>query len=205
MCTLYGRTDQPASLLDAIYHSQAASAVETASRPRNQHQQLGARLELPKMLLARALRPATRRLRCLSYLASIDQGTSSSRVILYGRITKPGAHQVELQSATTTPNRAGPRWTRRFCRRRRSGARRSQRQASSKGVRRGHYQSRSRRSAGTSTGDMTVFGTTPVLEMCPSTPRGFRWHRFIEKRHWLPISTTFRSKLMAARRGAFRT
>ena len=54
------------------------------------------------MLLARALRPATRRLRCLSYLASIDQGTSSSRVILYDAETLApvASHQVELQSAT---------------------------------------------------------------------------------------------------------
>ena len=62
------------------------------------------------MLLARALRPTTRRLRCLSYLASIDQGTSSSRVILYDAETLApvSSHQVELQSATTTPE---PGWS----------------------------------------------------------------------------------------------
>ena len=62
------------------------------------------------MLLARALRPTTRRLRCLSYLASIDQGTSSSRVILYDAesLEPVASHQVELQSATTTPE---PGWS----------------------------------------------------------------------------------------------
>ena len=63
------------------------------------------------MLLARALRRARRRAASmLSYLASIDQGTSSSRVILYDAETlEPVAsHQVELQSATTTPE---PGWS----------------------------------------------------------------------------------------------
>ena len=48
--------------------------------------------------------------RHLSLLASIDQGTSSSRVILYDATTlKPVAsHQMELQSATTTPQ---PGWS----------------------------------------------------------------------------------------------
>ena len=43
--------------------------------------------------------------RCKSYLAAIDQGTSSSRVILYDAATlAPAAsHQLELQSATRTP------------------------------------------------------------------------------------------------------
>jgi len=53
---------------------------------------------------------AARRLRSLSYLAAIDQGTSSSRVILYDAETlRPVAsHQVELQAATTTPQ---PGWS----------------------------------------------------------------------------------------------
>ena len=60
------------------------------------------------MLLARALRRQTTR--SLSYLASIDQGTSSSRVILYDAesLTPVASHQVELQSATTTPE---PGWS----------------------------------------------------------------------------------------------
>ena len=60
------------------------------------------------MLLARALRRQTTR--SLSYLASIDQGTSSSRVILYDSesLTPVSSHQVELQSATTTPE---PGWS----------------------------------------------------------------------------------------------
>ena len=90
------------------------------------------------MLVARALRPATRRLRCLSYLASIDQGTSSSRVILYDAesLEPVASHQVELQSATTTPE---PGWSqmdpRNFEERRRSGARRTKKaKASAKDV-----------------------------------------------------------------------
>ena len=52
-----------------------------------------------------ALASATARARHLSLLASIDQGTSSSRVILYDASTlQPVAsHQIELQSATTNP------------------------------------------------------------------------------------------------------
>jgi glycerol kinase len=48
--------------------------------------------------------------RALSYVAAIDQGTSSSRVILYDTSTlKPVAsHQVELQSATSNPK---PGWS----------------------------------------------------------------------------------------------
>ena len=60
-------------------------------------------------MLSTTLR-AARRLRSLSYLAAIDQGTSSSRVILYdAESMKPVAsHQVELQAATTTPE---PGWS----------------------------------------------------------------------------------------------
>jgi glycerol kinase len=52
------------------------------------------------------LRRASSRHASTSLLAAIDQGTSSSRVILYDAATlKPVAsHQVELQSATTTPH-----------------------------------------------------------------------------------------------------
>ena len=48
--------------------------------------------------------------RCASYLAAIDQGTSSSRVILYdaGSLTPVASHQVELQSCTTNPQ---PGWS----------------------------------------------------------------------------------------------
>ena len=61
-----------------------------------------------KTLRTVACRPLAFRPRCMSLLASIDQGTSSSRVILYDASTlKPVAsHQLELQSATTNP-RAG--------------------------------------------------------------------------------------------------
>ena len=50
------------------------------------------------------------RSRSLSLLASIDQGTSSSRVILYDAATLEtvASHQCELQSATTTPK---PGWS----------------------------------------------------------------------------------------------
>lgn len=48
--------------------------------------------------------------RFASYLAAIDQGTSSSRVILYeaSTLAPVASHQVELQSATTTPH---PGWS----------------------------------------------------------------------------------------------
>ena len=68
------------------------------------------------MLVGRAARnfparsaPALRS-RSLSLLASIDQGTSSSRVILYDAATLEtvASHQCELQSATTTPK---PGWS----------------------------------------------------------------------------------------------
>ena len=50
-----------------------------------------------------------RHVRFRSLLASIDQGTSSSRVILYDEALSPVAsHQVELQSATTHPQ---PGWS----------------------------------------------------------------------------------------------
>ena len=63
------------------------------------------------MLAATLSRPASKAARCLcaraasSLIASIDQGTSSSRVILYDAVTlRPVAsHQVELQSATSNP------------------------------------------------------------------------------------------------------
>ena len=70
------------------------------------------------MLVAHARRAAYSSLRssyvassrALSYVAAIDQGTSSSRVILYDTSTlKPVAsHQVELQSATSNPQ---PGWS----------------------------------------------------------------------------------------------
>ena len=48
--------------------------------------------------------------RARSLLASLDQGTSSSRVILYdaASLAPVASHQVELQSATTTPQ---PGWS----------------------------------------------------------------------------------------------
>ncbi len=57
-----------------------------------------------RALAAAAIGPACAARR-LSLLAAIDQGTSSSRVILYDADSlKPvGSHQVELASATTTP------------------------------------------------------------------------------------------------------
>mmetsp|Transcript_36719 Transcript_36719/g.122955 ORF Transcript_36719/g.122955 Transcript_36719/m.122955 type:complete len:285 (+) Transcript_36719:27-881(+) len=63
------------------------------------------------MLAATLSRPASKATRCRcaraasSLIASIDQGTSSSRVILYDAVTlRPVAsHQVELQSATSNP------------------------------------------------------------------------------------------------------
>ena len=59
-------------------------------------------------MLSRLATTQSRRFRSL--LASIDQGTSSSRVILYDADSlKPVAsHQVELQSATTNPK---PGWS----------------------------------------------------------------------------------------------
>ena len=60
--------------------------------------------------LGRAMGSRRGPFRCASYLASIDQGTSSSRVILYDvdSLAPVASHQVELQSATTTPQ---PGWS----------------------------------------------------------------------------------------------
>ncbi|KAL1503368.1 hypothetical protein AB1Y20_011420 [Prymnesium parvum] len=64
---------------------------------------------LPRALLrpgARCLRAPSR---ARSLLASIDQGTSSSRVILYDETLTPvGSHQVELKTATSSPR---PGWS----------------------------------------------------------------------------------------------
>jgi hypothetical protein len=53
------------------------------------------------------LGPPPRRLS--SYIAAIDQGTSSTRVILYcsDTLQPKASHQIDLQSATSTPH---PGW-----------------------------------------------------------------------------------------------
>ena len=71
-------------------------------------------MRLPVRLNSGLARMAVTRLgasqrRYRSLLASIDQGTSSSRVILYDEsLTPVASHQVELQSATTAPS---PGWS----------------------------------------------------------------------------------------------
>mmetsp|Transcript_5644 Transcript_5644/g.17607 ORF Transcript_5644/g.17607 Transcript_5644/m.17607 type:complete len:529 (+) Transcript_5644:583-2169(+) len=65
---------------------------------------------LSRLLRPRQLSRLLYRPRELTYLASIDQGTSSSRVVLYDAATLApvASHQVELQSATTNPR---PGWS----------------------------------------------------------------------------------------------
>ena len=148
------------------------------------------------MLLARALRPATRRLRCLSYLASIDQGTSSSRVILYDAesLEPVASHQVELQSATTTPE---PGWSQmdpsailKSVDEAAQGAL-EKAKASSKVLvdRCGHHESTGVDGLlGFARGDAALYDCILWHDArtrdVPSTPREVGWHRFIEKCHW---------------------